>query len=237
MSQPNMTEPDLSQNSQTGRWRVNEPNGVAGDAQKSVPTFVFAHGAGAGMDSDFMETVATGLSEQGIRVIRFEFPYMQIRRDQGGRRPPDRAPKLLAHFIAELGKLDEVTDLSDAVVIGGKSMGGRMASMVAASDDMPLNVKGVVALGYPFHPQGKPEKLRVEHLSDLKVPMLIQQGTRDKLGDETMVNGLGLPEQVQVEWRADGDHDLKPRKSSGFTHQQHLQSTIEHVAEFVRRCL
>lgn len=193
---------------------------------KDGPTFVFAHGAGAGMESDFMEEVAKGLSAKGIRVLRFEFPYMQIRRNQGGKRPPDRAPKLLDHFKSELSLL------SGPIIIGGKSMGGRMASMLAAEGEIP-EVKAVVALGYPFHPQGKPENLRVEHLPELDVPMLVVQGTRDKLGSQEFVEGLGLPEQVQVKWLTDGDHDLKPRKASGYTHDQHKQTAIQHVSDFI----
>ena len=197
------------------------------------PCLLLAHGAGAGMDSDFMSYVATGLAKLGIRVYRFEFPYMQVRRQTGSKRPPDRAPKLLEHFAQEINALE------GPVVIGGKSMGGRMASMLAAQADEVLasRIKGVVALGYPFHPAGKPENLRIDHLPKLSAPMLVVQGTRDKLGDVDLISALELPNSIAIHWCEDGDHDLKPRKSSGFSHEQHLTGAIEQVAKFVQACV
>lgn len=197
------------------------------------PTFVFAHGAGAGMESDFMTQVAEGMAKQGVRVIRFEFPYMQIRRALGTKRPPDRAPKLLEHFKAELKAI------GGPLVIGGKSMGGRMASMLVAQlneDQDPLldDIKGVVAFGYPFHPQGKPENLRAEHFENVSAPMLVLQGSRDKLGDRELVSGLVLPACMDMQWLEDGDHDLKPRKASGFTHDQHINQAISSAADFIK---
>lgn len=202
------------------------------NGETTAPTFLFAHGAGAGMDSDFMEQVAHGLAQRGVHVIRFEFPYMQIRRALASKRPPDRAPKLLAHFKEELAQL------SGPIVIGGKSMGGRMASLLASqlsadADPLAERIKGVIAMGYPFHPAGKPENLRTEHLIDFPLPMLIVQGTRDKLGDRELANGLDLSDQIEYLWLEDGDHDLKPRKSSGFTHEQHLQQAILRTADFI----
>lgn len=202
------------------------------NGDKQAPVFLFAHGAGAGMDSDFMEAVAQGMAQHGVRVIRFEFPYMQLRRLTGSKRPPDRAPKLLAHFKAEMEAIDA------PLIIGGKSMGGRMASLLAAQladeqDALVDRIKGVVAFGYPFHPSGKPEKLRTEHLPQLTVPMLVLQGSRDKLGDHDLVSGLSLPNLVETKWFEDGDHDLKPRKASGFSHDQHIDQAIELAAKFV----
>lgn len=198
-----------------------------------LPTFVFAHGAGAGMESDFMTQVAEGMANQGVQVIRFEFPYMQIRRALGTKRPPDRAPKLLEHFKAELKAI------GGPFVIGGKSMGGRMASMLVAQlneDQDPLldEIKGVVAFGYPFHPQGKPENLRTDHFENVSVPMLVLQGSRDKLGDRELVSGLALPANMDVQWFEDGDHDLKPRKASGYTHEDHINQAITSAADFVK---
>ena len=188
------------------------------------PTFLFAHGAGAGMDSEFMEIVATGLANQGIRVVRFDFPYMQIQRATAKRRPPDRAPRLLEYFQEILDELGE-----DNVVIGGKSMGGRMATLFSAETAFP----GVVVLGYPFHALGKPEKVRIDHFCELKSRVLICQGERDSMGSKETVAQYRLPKQVEIVWYGDGDHDLKPRKASGFTHESHLKHAIDKVAQFI----
>ncbi|MEG3754777.1 alpha/beta family hydrolase [Psychromonas arctica] len=194
------------------------------------PLFVFAHGAGAPLTSDFMQAVSLGLADQGIRVARFNFNYMQQRVDTGSRRPPERAPKLIEQFI------QLINDFEQPMVIGGKSMGGRMASLLMAEHTLP-QVKGVACLGYPFHPQGKPEKLRVEHLAQIKVPVAILQGTRDKLGNQEEVTSYCLPNEFLLHWLEDGDHDLKPRVKSGLTHTQHIQSSIDYLANYIKQCV
>lgn len=197
------------------------------------PLFLFAHGAGAPLTSDFMEQVSLGLAQQGIRVARFNFNYMQQRVDTGSRRPPERAPNLIAQFI------EIIKTVKQPMVIGGKSMGGRMATLVAAESEGALlkNVKGIACLGYPFHPQGKPEKLRIAHLADIKQPLAIIQGERDKLGDKSEVHRYPLADTINWCWLEDGDHDLKPRVKSGFTQQQHIQSTILYLSSFIQNCL
>lgn len=190
------------------------------------PRLVLAHGAGAAMDSEFMNTIVQLLAERGVGVVRFEFPYMQLRRHHGIKRPPDRAPVLLDYWrevVAQLGN-------ADSLYIGGKSMGGRMASMVADE----LGVRGLVSLGYPFHPPGKPEKLRIDHLVYLQTPARFFQGTRDPMGTREEVAGLELSSSVSISWFEDGDHDLKPRKKSGFTQQQYLQIVADEIARFLR---
>lgn len=203
------------------------------DGPDNGPLFVFAHGAGAPLTSDFMQQVSAGLAKQGIRVLRFNFNYMQQRLDTGSRRPPERADKLIAQFQ------NVISSLNAPMVIGGKSMGGRMASLVAAEGgaDLSKQVKGVACLGYPFHPQGKPEKLRIEHLADISQPLFIMQGERDKLGNKLEVASYSLPDSMQWLWLEDGDHDLKPRVKSGFTHQQHIQSVIMHLSNYIKACL
>ena len=188
-------------------------------------TFLFAHGAGAGMDTPFMTTVASGLAQHGIRVVRFEFPYMARRRAEGGRRPPDRAPVLIDHFAARFPPPGR-----GRVATGGKSMGGRMATMLAAQRGLG---DAVVCLGYPFHPPGKPERLRIEHLRTLTTPTLIVQGTRDPFGGPDEVAGYDLSSSIQLHWLEDGDHGFKPRKASGHTLEEHLAATIETVARFL----
>lgn len=204
------------------------------DGPENGPLFVFSHGAGAPANSDFMQQVAEGLAGEGIRVARFNFPYMTKRLEDGKRRPPDRQPKLLAHFA------DVLQDLGQPVVIGGKSMGGRMASLLAANvDDTAVGVlaqiKGCACLGYPFHPNGKPEKLRIDHFAAIAAPTLIIQGSRDSMGTREEVAGYELPETLQWQWLEDGNHDLKPRVASGFTHDQHLATTIQVLAAFIKQ--
>jgi len=188
-------------------------------------TLVLAHGAGAPMDSPFMAEMAEGLAEHGWRILRFEFPYMQKRREDGKRRPPDRAPVLLDHFNAIVGDIGDPA----RVVIGGKSMGGRMASMIADE----AGVAGLICLGYPFHPPGKPEKLRTAHLAGLKTPTLILQGERDTLGNKAEVSGYSLSPSIQVAWLEDGDHGFKPRKQSGRSETENLSEAVTLAHQFL----
>lgn len=164
-------------------------------------TYLFAHGAGAPMDTPFMSQVARGLGERGIRVVRFEFPYMAARREGGKRGAPDRQPILLDTFRRAI----EEHGGGAKVAVGGKSMGGRMGSMVA--DEM--GVRGLVVFGYPFHPPGKPEQTRTAHLEELRTPALILQGTRDVFGNPEDVTAYKLSPKIRVEWLQGGDHSLK----------------------------
>lgn len=188
---------------------------------------LLAHGAGASMDSPFMNAVAEGLAAHGLFVMRFEFPYMAERRATGARRAPDRQPLLLQAFrdvIAELG-------YGRALVIGGKSMGGRIASMIADE----LAVTGLLAFGYPFHPPGKPTSLRTRHLLSLGTPALFVQGTRDRMGSRREVESYPLSDRIELQWIEDGDHSLKPRRRSGQTEAMALTQAITASATFVKR--
>lgn len=196
------------------------------DGPEQGKTLVLAHGAGAPMDSDFMNDITDLLVERGIRIVRFEFPYMAERRETGKKRPPDRAPKLLEAYRAVL---DELT--GGPVFIGGKSMGGRMATLLATERD----VAGVCVLGYPFHPPGRPEKARVDHLADIPCPVLICQGERDTLGNRSEVEAYQLPERIECHWLPDGDHSLKPRKASGHSLEENLTSAADAIAAFMER--
>ncbi len=198
------------------------------------PLFLFAHGAGAPASSDFMQQVSEGLAAEGVRVARFNFAYSAQSLLDGKRRPPDRQPKLLAHFAEQLHQLGQ------PAVIGGKSMGGRMASLLAAQvEGVDANcaalIKGCACLGYPFHPNSKPEKLRIEHLPAIPQPLLIIQGTRDSMGNQAEVERYSLPSRIQWHWLSDGNHDFKPRVASGFTQQQHLASGIQVLARFIKQ--
>ena len=194
-------------------------------------TLIFAHGAGAPMDSDFMNSLAEALCDVGVSVIRFEFPYMAQRREDGKKRPPNRAPVLLESFQQVIADISSRENLTRPLLIGGKSMGGRIASMLS---ELP-EVDGVCCFGYPFHPPGKPEKLaeRIVHLQTSETPIRIFQGTRDPFGKPGGLAALEFSPAVQIEWLEDGDHDLKPRKASGLTQRQHLKTMAERVAAFV----
>ena len=187
---------------------------------------VLAHGAGAPMDSPTMEAIATGVAAAGIQVVRFEFPYMRPRRDGGSRRPPDRQAVLLETWHEVINALGGAKDL----VIGGRSMGGRMASLIADA----VGARGLVCLGYPFHPPGKPERLRTEHLAGLRTPTLIVQGERDAFGSKDEVNGYSLSDAIRVRWLADGDHSYVPRKRSGHTTAGHLATAVAETAGFIQ---
>jgi len=199
-------------------------------ARKRSHTLILAHGAGAPMDSPFMATCAEGLAKAGLCVGRFEFPYMQRRRAEGTKRPPDRAPKLLEAWAEVIDAVRSGMPKGGKLIIGGKSMGGRIASMVA--DEQAVD--GLVCLGYPFHPPGKPEKTRTDHLVALKTPSLIVQGTRDTLGGLEAVQGYTLSKSICLHWLEDGDHSFKPRKKSGRTEEQNLSEGISEVAGFVK---
>ncbi len=197
-------------------------------AGKAAATLILAHGAGATMDSDWMSDMAARLAAQGVNVLRFEFPYMAQRRLDGGKRPPNPAPKLLECWRGVYAQVRR--HVTGPLAIGGKSMGGRMASLLADE----LGADALVCLGYPFYAVGKPEKPRVEHLAGLKTRTLIVQGERDALGNREAVEGYALSPGIEVFWLVAGDHDLKPLKASGFSHEQHLAAAAGKVASFLQ---
>jgi len=200
-------------------------NAAVGEASA---TLILAHGAGAPMDSDWMNDMAGRLAGLGINVLRFEFPYMAQRRVDGSKRPPNPAPKLLECWREVYGLVR--LHVAGVLAVGGKSMGGRMASLLADE----LGADALVCLGYPFYAVGKPEKPRVEHLASLRTRTLIVQGERDALGNRDAVGAYDLSPDIEVFWLASGDHDLKPLKVSGFTHEQHLASAAQKVAAFLQ---
>lgn len=199
---------------------------VGNGAEDAPAVVVLAHGAGQDMDSDFMRNIAEGVSQDDIRVVRFNFPYMTRARAEGRRRPPDREGVLLDAFRSVISGLPAGCTL----FIGGKSLGGRMASLIADE----AAVAGLVCLGYPFHPPGRPERLRTAHLERLRTPTLICQGTRDPFGRKEEVSNYNLSRAIQIEWLPDGDHGFRPRKSSGRTEGGNLSLAAEAVVRFVR---
>jgi predicted alpha/beta-hydrolase family hydrolase len=193
--------------------------------------FLCAHGAGAGMTSPFLAAIAAALTERGIATLRFEFAYMAGRRAGGGKKPPPRAERLMDEYVAAARAAPKGVPL----LIGGKSMGGRVASLVAE----PLFGKGLIAglicLGYPFHPPNKPAQLRTAHLKDLTCPTLIVQGERDPFGNRGEVEGYALSAAIRLTWAADGDHDLGPRGASGHTRRGNLAAAADAIAVFAKR--
>ena len=190
-------------------------------------TILLAHGAGGPMDNPTMTGAAKALADSGFRVARFEFDYMAARRRSPARKPPPRAEKLCPEYLAAIDALKAKGPL----IIGGKSMGGRIASMIADDLHAAGRIVGLLCLGYPFHPPGKPEQLRTAHLAKMKTPALIAQGTRDPFGSRAEVEIYTLSKTIKILWLEDGDHDLKPRKRvSGFSAEDHLRTLAKTAA-------
>jgi len=196
-------------------------------SQSAENLLILAHGAGAPMDTEFMNFFAEKLAKANIKVLRFEFPYMALRRRGHGRRPPNTQKILLSSWrdiITECRKIH-----SGSIFIGGKSMGGRMASMVADE----CGVAGLIVLGYPFYAPSKQDKPRIEHLLKLKTPSLILQGERDPMGAREIVESYNLSEEIKIIWLGDGNHDLKPRKKSGITEQENFQRALNEISSAI----
>jgi predicted alpha/beta-hydrolase family hydrolase len=200
--------------------------------ENAKATLLLAHGAGAPMDSAAMTAAAKALAKEGFRIARFEFGYMASRRSASGRKPPPRAEKLMGEYIAAV----EALGAKSPLVIGGKSMGGRVASMIADEMFATGTVVGLLCLGYPFHPIGKPDQLRTAHLAEMKVPALIAQGTRDPFGTKQEVATYKLSKRIELVWLEDGDHDLRPRKAvSGLSVADHLATLGQAVTAWFAR--
>ncbi|WP_349608188.1 alpha/beta family hydrolase [Halomonas sp. H10-9-1] len=191
-----------------GRWWLPEgPLEVRGEA--AVGRLLIAHGAGAGQDSTFLQRLRAGLAEGGVQTLAIEFAYLQQMRREGRRRPPPRVDRLVEEMVAWCDLLSHPR--LPPLWLGGKSMGGRVASLLAARDGAP----GLVLCGYPFHPPAKPERLRLDHWPRLACPTLVVQGTRDPFGTRDEVASYALPGSVRLHWLEDGDHDWQPRRASG----------------------
>lgn len=205
---------------------------IEGGPATSEFRVVLAHGAGAGIETPFMTSIADLLIERDLAVSRFEFSYMAARREGGSKRPPPRAETLTGEYIdavkAIAGKHKRQT-----LIIGGKSMGGRVASLVADELYAGGDISGLVCLGYPFHPPNQPDKLRTMHLEDLYCPTLIAQGERDPFGSRDEIEALTLSSNIAFTWLGDGDHDFGPRGGKGFTRKGNLAAAANAVAAFV----
>ncbi len=188
---------------------------------------LLAHGAGADMNAAALTTVADALADARIPSLRFDFPYRVA-----GRRAPDRAPVLetaVREMATELAARANVP--RERLVLGGRSMGGRICSMVAAGD----GALGLVLLGYPLHPPGRPDQLRVEHFPRLRMPVLFASGTRDAFAspEELKQQAKRIKGRVRFAWVDTGDHGFKPLKSSGLTAAAALDVVASAVVAFV----
>lgn len=198
-----------------------------------IATLLLAHGSGAAMDSPFMNKFAAVAAAEGIAVARFEFPYMAERRKTGKKRPPPRADKLIEAYGAAIAEIAGSCD--GVLLIGGKSLGGRVAAMCAGDPALDRRVGGVVCLGYPFHPTGKPEDLRLAPLREAACPVLIAQGDRDPFGDKAEIAGYDIPDSVEILFLEDGSHDLAPRGRSPATWDGNLRISAQAVRAFAER--
>lgn len=205
----------------SGKFLVSGPD-------EPAHRFLCAHGAGAGMETSFMKTMADLLAARQVAVYRFEFAYMAARREGGSRKPPPRADRLTGEYRAAVDALPA----GRAPLIGGKSMGGRVASLIAEELHAAGRIGGLVCLGYPFHPPNRPDELRTAHLETLTCPTLIVQGERDPFGTRTEVEAMRLSPAIRFHWASDGDHDLGPRGGSGFTRNGNLAAAADAVAAF-----
>jgi uncharacterized protein len=195
---------------------------------------ILAHGAGAPMTSPFMDAAAALLAERDICVTRFEFAYMAARRE-GARKPPPKAERLVEEYRACVETVSQKLMPSQHLFIGGKSMGGRVASLIAGALYGERVISGCICLGYPFHPPKKPDELRTAHLIDTVCPTLIVQGERDPFGPRGEVESYTLSRAIDFHWATDGDHDLSPRKSSGATHVGNLEAAADAIADFCKK--
>ena len=189
---------------------------------------LLAHGAGAGMEHAFLAELSRLLAGPDTEVVRFNFPYMSKRAQDGKRRPPDRQPVLLAHWREMVREFAH-----PRLFLAGKSMGGRVAAEISDEIYCEMNAAGLLILGYPFHPPARPDRWRGEVLKQIKTPTLLLQGERDTFGSRVELADFPFSSAVSVHWLTDGDHGFKPRKSSGLCEQDNLQQAASRIRQFV----
>ena len=196
---------------------------------------LIAHGAGVGIDSPFLDGISVALNARNIAVTRFEFAYMAERRNGGKKRPPPKAEKLMVEYRDMIASVSARKPIGQKLVIGGKSLGGRVASMIADEQLASNAIAGLVCLGYPFHAPATPDKLRISHLQTMTSPALIVQGMRDPFGTQAEIDAIQLSPSIALHWIGDGDHDFGPRGASGFTRSGNLADAADAVAGFLQR--
>ncbi|MEL6373257.1 MAG: alpha/beta family hydrolase [Pseudomonadota bacterium] len=210
-------------------------------------TLILAHGSAVAMDHPIMASLAERLAARGLNVVRFNFPYMAESVARGTKRPPPAADRLINPYEEVIAALDQDV-CAVPLLVGGKSLGGRVASLLAAERTRAIDttlagtarsqfegppLRGVICFGYPFHPPRKPEVLRTAHLASISCPVLIVQGTHDPFGTRDEVATYTLAPTVSISWIETGDHDLKPLKSSGLSHDEALDAAADAAATFL----
>lgn len=205
---------------------------VDGDGESVI---MLAHGAGAPADSPFMNLLASALAAEGLTVLRFEFPYMRARRDDGRKRPPGSSARLMEAFSSRIEGVRREIGPDRPLFIGGKSMGGRLASMLCAEPDAAAWFRGGVCFGYPFHPPGKLDRWRTEHFAGAVVPITILQGTRDPFGKPEEVGAREpLGPEITLHWLEGGDHDFRVTKRQGTSQQALITQAASLAASAIR---
>ena len=204
-------------------------NSIINAPDNPKATLLLAHGAGAGIDTPFMTTIAEGIAGFDITVIRFEFPYMTKARTLGKKQPPNANAVLEQAYQTQIQSSIGLLPL----FIGGKSMGGRIASQIA--DDQPIC--GCICLGYPFHPPGNPAKLRTAHLQQISTPVCILQGTRDPFGHKEEIIHYSLSSKVEMHFLEHGNHSFATRKKDPCRTEELLQQSSEIAAHFILKHL
>ncbi|MDO6718052.1 alpha/beta hydrolase [Psychrosphaera sp. 1_MG-2023] len=208
---------------------------------------VIAHGAGAGLKHEFMDSFCHMMAQYNIAVWSFNFPYMQIMYETEKRRPPNKVDKLVTHYFSEIGEATRQFGADLPLFVAGKSMGGRVSSLVSSmslaqqtlAELENVNIAGNIVLGYPFIPPGKPEKFesRTQHFKDLQCSSLILQGERDTFGNTAVLNSKTFPDQVTISWIPNGDHSFKPLKSSGKTYEDNLELAAKLSNDFIHKVI
>ena len=218
----------------TLKVRINERESVtallypASKQKRAAVTVLLGHGAGANQLSGFMRMVAGGLASRGFDAMTFNFLYSEQKRSF-----PDPKARLESCYLRLIEMASNQRKLKgNRLVIGGKSMGGRIASQVAAIN--PDGVDGLIFLGYPLHPPGKPDKLRAEHLPEIKAPMLFCQGARDVFGTSAEIRAIIKKLRLSATLYAveGGDHSFKVPKSAGVSQQEVYENVMNEVAKW-----
>ena len=210
--------------------RVGEVSALLLKPEGARLLYVLAHGAGAGMRHSFLESMAGRLAERGIATLRYQFPYMERRARRPD--PPAVAEATVRAAVEEAARAAPGVPL----IAGGKSFGGRMTSSAQASAPLP-GVRGLVFLGFPLHAPGRPGDERAEHLSQVHIPMLFLQGTRDDFADlkllQPLVQRLGALATLHL--IEDGDHSFKVLKRSGRTDTDVMAALVDAIVEWTAR--
>jgi len=207
--------------------RVGEVSGLLLRPKDARLLYVLAHGAGAGMRHPFLESISQRLAEQGIATLRYQFPYMERRSRRPD--PPAVAAATVRAAVAEAARI--APDLP--LVAGGKSFGGRMTSTAQAEEPLP-GVRGLVFLGFPLHPPGRPDDKRAEHLAHVQVPMLFLQGTRDDFAALKLLQPLvkRLGERATLYLVEGGDHSFRVLTKSGRSEGEVMREVVSTIVEW-----